>query len=106
MHNLFISYELTSPETNGERVKRACKALGNSTPLLSNSWYINSQFNADEALRRIGGAFAEGDKLIIANTKTDSVVWLGLGDREAQRIRQNWNMSLKAPEPAPAVSVQ
>ena len=42
MHNLFISYELTSPETNGERVKRACKALGNSTPLLSNSWYINS----------------------------------------------------------------
>lgn len=106
MHNLFISYELTSPETNGERVKRACKALGNSTPLLSNCWYINSPYNADEALKRIGGAFAEGDKLIITNTKTDSCVWLGLGEKEAQRISQNWNMSLKAPEPAPAVSIQ
>ncbi|QEY18572.1 hypothetical protein D0C16_22860 [Cellvibrio sp. KY-GH-1] len=106
MHNLFISYELTSPETNGERVKRACRSLGNSTPLVANNWYVNSQFNADEALRRIGGAFGEGDRLIIANTKTDSVVWLGLGEREAQRIRQNWNMSLKAPESVAAAALQ
>lgn len=99
MHNLFISYELTSPETNGERVKKACKALGNSTVLLSNCLYVNSQYNADEALKRIGGAFAKGDVLIIANTKTDSCAWLGLGEKEAQRVSKNWNMSLKVPEP-------
>lgn len=106
MHNLFISYELTNPEANAERVKRACRSLGNATPLMADCWYINSQYNAEEALRRIGGAFAEDDKVVIANTKTDSVVWLGLGEREAQRVRQNWNMSLKAPEPVAPASVQ
>lgn len=95
MNNLFISYELANTEENAERVKKACQALGNSTPLLSGCWYINSPFNADEAVKRIGGAFSPEDKLIVANTKTDSCSWLGIGEKEVQRIKQNWQMSLE-----------
>ena len=95
MNNLFISYELADAEKNLDTVIKACQSLGNSTPLMSGCWYINSPHNADEAIKRIGGAFAAEDKLVIANTNTDSCVWLGIGDKEAQRIRQNWKMNLK-----------
>jgi hypothetical protein len=94
VNNLFVSYELVKSEQNEQQVKRACQSLGNSTPLLSGCWYINSPFNADEALKRIGGAFSPDDKLVIANTKTDSCSWLGIGEKEAQRINQNWKMNL------------
>lgn len=98
MHNLFISYELADELKNGDLAKRACQSLGNSTNLLKGCWYINSPYNADDAIKRIGGAFGPEDKLVVANTFSDSCTWLGLSETEAQRIRQNWKMKLRSPE--------
>ncbi len=93
-NNLFISYELSENTENEEMLCKLISSLGNSTPLLNNCWYINSPHSAQEALNIIGRALKKEDKLIVANTSTDSSVWAGLEEKEAQRIRQNWKMML------------
>lgn len=97
-NNLFISFELSEQNEEQEKFQKLLAALGNSTPLLNNCWYINSPYNAEEALKILGRAMVKEDKLVIANTATDSVMWAGLEEREARRIRQNWKMSLNKPK--------
>ena len=93
-NNLFISYELSETNENEEMLCKLMSSLGNSTPLLNNCWYINSPQTAQEALNILGRALTKDDKIIIANTSTDSSVWAGIDEKEAQCIRQNWKMML------------
>lgn len=98
MHNLFIIYHLDSINDNGDRANRACQTLGNSTPLFDNCWYINSPYDSQVAIKKIGGAFGPKDQVVIINTLNDSCTWLGIGEKEALRVQQNWNMKLSIDE--------
>lgn len=93
-NNLFISYEVFESEVNEAALRKAISNLGNATPLLNNCWYINSPYNSDEALKLLSRFVLKTDKLLIVNTSTDSVCWIGFEEKYAQRIRQNWKMKL------------
>lgn|SRR3990167_4184658 len=96
-NNLFISYEIGADATREEQFRKAVMSLGNSTPLLNCSWYVNSAYNADEAVKILSRQLTKDDKLLVVNTSTDSVCWAGFEEKHAQRIRQNWKMNLRKP---------
>lgn len=94
-NNLFICFDDTKAIANPDALKQTIQSLGNITQLIHNVWYVNSRFNAEEAIKILSRGYPESDKvLMVINATTDSVTWMGLADYPAKRINQNWKMNI------------
>lgn len=91
-NNLFITYEVANHTESKERLDQAIQSFGNSTPLLSNAWYVNSPLSAEEAVRRLSNLLTEEDSLVIADTSNNESTWFNMPEKKARRIVQNWKM--------------
>ena len=91
-NNLFISFKVNNNELNGEKIRDSIQSLGNSTKLFENSWYVNSPSSTDEAMKTIGSTLTKDDSVVICNCSDNTTVWANIGEKEAQRVRQNWRM--------------
>jgi hypothetical protein len=91
-NNLLISYEIDNDKEREDKVKKSVEMLGNSTPLFSGTWYVNSPHTVNEAVKHVSHFMTDQDKLVILNSSNDECVWYNLSNSQAQRIRQNWKM--------------
>lgn len=101
MYNLFISYQINDHKQDFTLLKRAINSLGNMTQVHASCWYVNSAYDAEEAIKRVGSVIKKDAKLLVIDASSNQCLWIGIGDTEAARIRQNWLMSLKNEEAAP-----
>ena len=91
-NNLLISYKVEDNELNGQKIRDSIQSLGNSTELFDNTWYVNSPRNSDEAMKTISSTLTKKDSVVIINGSDNTTVWANIGEKEAQRVRQNWRM--------------
>jgi hypothetical protein len=91
-NNFIISYEIDNDKEREEKIRKSVEMLGNSTPLFSGTWYVNSKHNLAEAVKHVSHLMTDQDKLIISDSSNNECMWYNLPESHARRIAQNWKM--------------
>ena len=91
MNNLFISYDLNSPNQNYDAIIESIKELGNWAYVNKSTWYVNSSFGAEEAANKIHLKMDSNDNLIVINTSNNEAYWYNLSDEVSKHIQNFWN---------------
>lgn len=66
-YNLFIAYDLLSPEQSYEKVIRAIRALGTTWQFQLSLWYVHTDCTPNEAFAVVHAAMDANDKLAVIN---------------------------------------
>lgn len=90
MNNLFISYDLISPNQNYEAVIESIKELGNWAYINKSTWYVSSSLSAEEAAKKIHLKMDSNDILMVINTSNNAAYWYNLSDEVSKHIQEFW----------------
>ncbi|WP_428023326.1 hypothetical protein [Arcobacter sp.] len=90
MNNLFISYDLNSPNQNYDVVIESIKELGNWAYINKSTWYVSSLLSAEEAAKKIHLKMDSNDNLIVINTSNNEAYWYNLSDEVSNHIQEFW----------------
>lgn len=91
MNNLFISYDLNSPNQNYDKVIEEIKELGNWAYINKSTWYVSSSYTAESAATKIHSKMDNNDVLIVINTSNNEAYWFNLSDEVGTHIQNFWN---------------
>lgn len=89
-NNLFISYDLNSPDQNYSAVIEEIKSLGNWAKVQKSFWYVNSSLTASQAVDRVWAKMDMNDSLIVVDATNNNAAWQGLSAEVANFIKDKW----------------
>ncbi|MGO3785531.1 MAG: hypothetical protein ACTJIB_06550 [Pseudoalteromonas prydzensis] len=91
LSNLIVSYDLHATGQNYDAVIKSIKSLGGWAHIQGSIWYVNSQFNAEQAAKHVWGNMDENDSLIIVDSVKNEAYWYNLANEVSNCIQANWN---------------
>lgn len=89
-NNLLISYDLYSPGQNYEDVADAIKSLGNWAKVHLSFWYVNSNYTASEASKKVWAVMDSNDSLIVVDATNNDASWYNLKPNVSDFIKNHW----------------
>jgi len=89
-NNLFISYDLNSPDQNYSAVIEEIKSLGNWAKVQKSFWYVNSSLAASQAVDRVWAKMDMNDSLIVVDATNNNAAWQGLSAEVDNFIKDKW----------------
>ncbi len=90
-NNLFVSYDLYKPGQDYDKVIEAIKSLGAWAKVHYSFWYVNSQFTASEASKKVWAAMDKNDSLIVVDASNNYASWYNLKQDVLDFIKNNWH---------------
>lgn len=90
-NNLFVSYDLNSPNQDYSAVIEEIKSLGAWASIHKSFWYVKSELSEEEAAKKIRDKMDSNDSLMVLNTNTNNAFWFNISDEVAKHIQANWN---------------
>ncbi|AHW92981.1 MULTISPECIES: hypothetical protein [Enterobacteriaceae] len=88
-NNLFITYDLIKTK-NYPAVHDAIKSLGNWAKVTESNWYVNSNYSAQDAAKKVMAAMDNDDKLIVVDSTNNSASWYNLTKEVENHIKDQW----------------
>ena len=90
-HNLFISYDLKSPEKNYAALSNEIKKLGGwAKPNLS-FWFVDSTYTAEQAAKLLRPFIDNDDKLFVVDVRSNTAAWYNVDPVVDKYVKANWN---------------
>ncbi|NOI16500.1 hypothetical protein [Vibrio hepatarius] len=89
-NNLFISYDLNSPNQDYSSLIAEIKTLGDWAAVQRSMWYVNSNFTPQQAAEKLRSKMDANDSLIVINTVNNEAYWFNLSDEVAKHIQHFW----------------
>jgi hypothetical protein len=90
-NNLFISYDLNSPNQNYKAIFEEIKLLGDWALVQKSVWYVNSVFNAEEVAEKLKSKLNSNDTLLIVDSVNNEAYWFNMSDEVAKHIVNSWS---------------
>ncbi|WJM82280.1 hypothetical protein [Pectobacterium brasiliense] len=90
-NNLFITYDLIKTK-DYPAVHNAIKALGSWAKVTESNWYVNSNYSAEEAAKKVKAAMDNDDKLIVVNATNNTAYWYNMLDSVSKHLKNQWNV--------------
>ncbi|MCL6350488.1 hypothetical protein [Pectobacterium polaris] len=90
-NNLFITYDLIKTK-DYPAVHNAIKALGSWAKVTESNWYVNSNYSAEEAAKKVKAAMDNDDKLIVVNATNNTAYWYNMLDSVSEHLKNQWNV--------------
>ncbi|EOW6719539.1 hypothetical protein ACOZ07_000189 [Cronobacter dublinensis] len=87
--NLFITYDLIKTK-NYPAVHDAIKSLGSWAKVTESNWYVNSNYSAQDAAKKVMAAMDNDDKLIVVDSTNNSASWYNLTKEVENHIKDQW----------------
>lgn len=91
MHNLMVSFEIRDWLHQGALIVAAIKELGPVTRIFGSTWYVCSQFGADEAALLVRDLLGSDDSLMIADVGNNTAVMVNVDDRSIDLMQRHWH---------------
>jgi len=91
-NNLFISYDLNSPNQDYNTVIEVIKSLGAWASVHKSVWYVKSDKSAEEALNIIKEKVDANDSVLVIDTNNNAAFWVNLSDEVTKHIKAQWNL--------------
>ncbi|MBP6518358.1 hypothetical protein [Shewanella sp.] len=89
-NNLFISYDLNSPNQDYSALIEEIKLLGDWATVQRSVWYVNSVLTAQQAAEKLRLKMDSNDSLIVINATSNEAYWYNLSDEVAKHIQKFW----------------
>lgn len=89
-NNLFISYDLNSPGQDYSSVITEIKSLGSWAKVHESFWYVNSNFSAAEAAKKIWAKMDSNDSLIVLDTTGNHGNWYNVNQEVSKHMQDYW----------------
>ncbi|EIO3706680.1 TPA: hypothetical protein ACRZZH_005110 [Vibrio harveyi] len=90
-NNLFVSYDLISPNQDYSKVIDKIKSLGDWASVQRSTWYVNTNTSAADAAQQIYSAMDPNDILLVVDAANNEAYWYNLSDEVANHIQNFWN---------------
>lgn len=90
-NNLIISYDLYRPVQKYEEVAEAIKSLGNWAKIHDSVWYVNSRFDAQNAVNKIWAVMDANDTVLVVDVTNGNAAWENVSDEVANYMISQWN---------------
>ncbi|WP_395165357.1 hypothetical protein [Klebsiella variicola] len=88
-NNLFVTYDLIKTK-NYPAVHDAIKSLGSWAKVTESNWYVNSNYSAQDAAKKVMAAMDNDDKLIVVDATNNSASWYNLTKEVENHIKDQW----------------
>lgn len=89
-NNLFVSYDLNTPNQNYPALIEEIKSLGDWAAIQRSVWYVNSNLNAEQAATRLRQKMDPNDSLIVVNASNNEAYWYNLSDVVTTHMKDFW----------------
>lgn len=89
-NNLHISYDLNSPGQNYDAVIERIKQLGSWAKIHYSFWYVDSAYNASQAVEYIKPALDANDRVYVVDATNNVAAWNTLPTNVADHIKDRW----------------
>ncbi|EGR2839472.1 TPA: hypothetical protein ACGF30_000078 [Vibrio cholerae] len=89
-NNLFISYDLNSPGQDYSKVIEEIQSLGGWAKVHKSFWYVNSDFTAEQAAKRIWSKMDSNDSLIVIDSTGNHAYWYNLNPEVSKYLQDYW----------------
>lgn len=89
-NNLFISYDLNSPNQDYGSVIKEIKTLGNWASVQKSVWYVNSTLTSKQAAEKIYSKMDSDDSLLVVDSVNNDAHWYNVSDEVAKHIQEHW----------------
>ncbi|EHR7860902.1 hypothetical protein ACWLRU_003050 [Vibrio parahaemolyticus] len=90
-NNLFIMYDLNTPNQEYTKVIDEIKSLGDWASVQRSTWYVNTAISASDAAQRISKVMDPTDTLLVVDALNNESYWYNLSDEVANHIKHFWN---------------
>jgi hypothetical protein len=91
-NNLFISYDLNSPNQDYNAVIEVIKSLGAWASVQKSLWYVKSDKSAEQAAEIVREKMDANDSLIVMDTNNNDAYWYNVSEEVGKHIQEHWNM--------------
>ncbi|MEL9441300.1 hypothetical protein J4X73_01815 [Escherichia coli] len=88
-NNLFVTYDLIKTK-DYPAVHEAIKALGNWAKVTESNWYVNSNFSAEEAAKKVRAAMDNDDKLIVVDASKNQFYGYNIDATVLKFMQDHW----------------
>ncbi|KDL67715.1 MULTISPECIES: hypothetical protein [Klebsiella pneumoniae complex] len=88
-NNLFVTYDLLKTK-DYPAVHEAIKALGNWAKVTESNWYVNSNFSAEEAAKKVRAAMDNDDKLIVVDASKNHFYGYNIDATVLKFMQDHW----------------
>lgn len=88
-NNLFVTYDLIKTK-DYPAVHEAIKALGNWAKVTESNWYVNSNFSAEEAAKKVRAAMDNDDKLIVVDASKNQFYGYNIDAKVLKFMQDHW----------------
>ena len=90
-NNLFISYDLSDPDTNFEKVSAEIQKLGDWAQVQPTLWFVKSQFTSEQVASLLWPSLNQtNDSLVVIDTANNTANWQNVAQDVAEFFEQNW----------------
>jgi hypothetical protein len=90
-HNLVVSFEIRDPVRHASLVVSAIEELGAATRIFGTTWYVRSDFCAEDAAERVRDVVHEDDGLLVIDLSQNTAATLNVDDRCVHFMRRQWH---------------
>lgn len=88
-NNLFVTYDLIKTK-NYPAVHDAIKSLRSWAKVTESNWYVNSNYSAQDAAKKVMAVMDNDDKLIVVDSTNNSASWYNLTKEVENHIKDQW----------------
>ncbi len=91
-NNLFISYDLSDPDKNFDKLSAEIQKLGDWAQVQPTLWFVKSQFTSEQATSLLWPALnASDDSLTVIDATNNTANWQNIAQDVAEFFEQSWN---------------
>ena len=92
---MFVSYDLSQPERNYEKVAKAIKECGHWAKVQKSFWYVRANMTMADVFAQIRKALDSDDKLIVVDVTNNNATWTPNHDPKViELIRASWHIAV------------
>lgn len=88
--NLFISYQIKSPDQVYFSLVDEIKKLGSWTRIHQSYWYVKSSLTAEQAAQRVWSKMGKNDLLIVVDASNNTQYSYNLNPDVEKHIKHQW----------------
>jgi len=91
-NNLFISYDLNSPNQDYNAIIEVIKSLGPWASVQKSLWYVKSDKSAEQVALIVREKMDANDSLIVMDTNNNDAYWYNVSEEVGKHIQEHWNL--------------
>ena len=89
-NNLFISYDLNSPEQNCSDVIEKIHSLGSCAQIQESHWFVSSNLTSSQACNQVWTLMSSNDSLIVIDASNGNASSQNILSDSSKHIKKCW----------------